>query len=134
MYKELLKIGEEPIKIIVLLANQFRLMYQSKLLTSKGYSEDDIASLLHVKRYPVHLAIQKSYHLPIFKGYKAINKSGVFKLIDELYTNLPTDVLKAREYLKSRNYDLQQNRGETNVYDVIKNFEFYLYDLNLFFE
>lgn len=61
-YKELLKIGEEPIKIIVLLANQFRLMYQSKLLTSKGYSEDDIASLLHVKRYPVHLAIQKSYH------------------------------------------------------------------------
>ena len=61
-YKELLKIGEEPIKIIVLLANQFRLMYQSKLLTSKGYSEDDIASLLHIKRYPVHLAIQKSYH------------------------------------------------------------------------
>ena len=61
-YKELLKIGEEPIKIIVLLANQFRLMYQSKLLTSKGYSEDDIESLLHVKRYPVHLAIQKSYH------------------------------------------------------------------------
>ena len=37
-------------------------MYQSKLLTSKGYSEDDIASLLHAKRYPVHLAIQKSYH------------------------------------------------------------------------
>ena len=61
-YKELLKIGEEPIKIIVLLSNQFILMYQSKLLTSKGYSEDDIASLLHVKRYPVHLAIQKSYH------------------------------------------------------------------------
>lgn len=73
-------------------------------------------------------AIQKSYHLPIFKGYKAINKSGVFKLIDELYINLPTDVLKAREYLKSRNYDLQQNSGETNVYDVIKNFELSLYE------
>ena len=73
-------------------------------------------------------AIQKSYYLPIFKGYKAINKSGVFKLIDELYTNLPTDVLKAREYLKSRNYDLQQNSGETNVYDVIKNFELSLYE------
>lgn len=61
IYKELLKIGEEPIKIIVLLGNQFRLMYQAKLLTNKGYSEDDIASLLQVKRYPVHLAIQKSY-------------------------------------------------------------------------
>lgn len=61
IYKELLKIGEEPIKIIALLGNQFRLMYQAKLLTNKGYSEDDIASLLQVKRYPVHLAIQKSY-------------------------------------------------------------------------
>lgn len=61
IYKELLKTGEEPIKIIVLLGNQFRLMYQAKLLTNKGYSEDDIASLLQVKRYPVHLAIQKSY-------------------------------------------------------------------------
>lgn len=61
IYKELLKIGEEPIKIIVLLGNQFRLMYQAKLFTNKGYSEDDIASLLQVKRYPVHLAIQKSY-------------------------------------------------------------------------
>lgn len=62
IYKELLRIGEEPIKIITLLVNQFRLMYQVKCLTAKGYSEDDIASLLHVKRYPVHLAIQKSYH------------------------------------------------------------------------
>lgn len=60
-YKEMLKVGEEPIKIIVMLANQFRLMYQVKLLTSKGYTEDDITSLLHSKKYPVHLAIQKGY-------------------------------------------------------------------------
>ena len=31
-YKEMIKIGEEPIKIIVMLANQFRLMYQVKVL------------------------------------------------------------------------------------------------------
>lgn len=60
-YKEMIKVGEEPIKIIVMLANQFRLMYQVKLLTSKGYTEDDITSLLHSKKYPVHLAIQKGY-------------------------------------------------------------------------
>lgn len=57
----MIKVGEEPIKIIVMLANQFRLMYQVKLLTSKGYTEDDITSLLHSKKYPVHLAIQKGY-------------------------------------------------------------------------
>ena len=60
-YKEMLKVGEEPIKIIVMLANQFRLMYQAKILTSKGYTEEDIANLLHSKKYPVHLAIEKGY-------------------------------------------------------------------------
>lgn len=60
-YKEMLKIGEEPIKIIVMLANQFRLMYQAKYLSSKGYSEDDIAIKLQAKKYPVHLALQKGY-------------------------------------------------------------------------
>ena len=59
-YKEMLKIGEEPIKIIVMLANQFRLMYQVKILRKKGYNEDDMANILQVKKYPVHLAIQKS--------------------------------------------------------------------------
>ena len=28
---------------------------------SKGYTEEDIATKLHSKRYPVHLAIQKGY-------------------------------------------------------------------------
>ena len=60
-YKEMLKVGEEPIKIIVMLANQFRLMYQAKYLSSKGYSEDDIAIKLQAKKYPVHLALQKGY-------------------------------------------------------------------------
>ena len=59
-YKEMIKIGEEPIKIIVMLANQFRLMYQVKVLRKKGYNEDDMANILQVKKYPVHLAIQKS--------------------------------------------------------------------------
>lgn len=60
-YKEMLKLGEEPIKIIVMLANQFRLMYQAKYLSSKGYSEDEIASTLQIKKYPAHLALQKGY-------------------------------------------------------------------------
>ena len=51
--------------------------------------------------------IQNSYSLPIFKGYKAINKTGVEKLIDELYANLPDDVKRAREYLHSRNYEMK---------------------------
>ena len=60
LYYEMLKINEEAIKIIVILANQFRIMYQSKELLKKGYSEKDIASILKIHPYRVKLAIQNS--------------------------------------------------------------------------
>ena len=61
-YYELIKIGEEPIKILVLLANQFRLMYQVKELSKKGYRISDIMDLLDQKQYPIQKAIQKGYN------------------------------------------------------------------------
>lgn len=60
LYYEMLKVNEEPIKIIVILANQFRIMYQSKELLKRGYSEKDIASTLKIHPYRVKLAIQNS--------------------------------------------------------------------------
>jgi len=61
-YYELIKVGEEPIKILVLLANQFRLMYQVKELSKKGYRIYDIMDLLDQKQYPIQKAIQKGYN------------------------------------------------------------------------
>lgn len=58
-YKEMIQLGEEPIKIIIMLANQFRLMYQARNLYKKGYSEKDISSLLGVHPYRIKLAITK---------------------------------------------------------------------------
>lgn len=58
MYQEMIKEGEEPIKIIALLASKFRLMYQATELTRLGYSQQDISSTLGVHIYPVKLAIQ----------------------------------------------------------------------------
>jgi len=60
-YKELLKLNEEPIKIIALIASKFRLMYQSSTLAKKGYTEDQISEILNVHKYPVHLAIVAGY-------------------------------------------------------------------------
>jgi len=60
-YKELLKLNEEPIKIIALIASKFRLMYQSSILTKKGYTEEQISEILGVHKYPVHLAITTGY-------------------------------------------------------------------------
>lgn len=58
-YAEMIKLGEEPIKIIIMLANQFRMMYQSKQLMKKGYSEKDIASSLAIHPYRIKLALEK---------------------------------------------------------------------------
>ena len=60
LYEELLKQNEEPIKIIIMLANQFSLMYQSKMLYQKGYSEKELAHTLEVHPYRVKLALEKS--------------------------------------------------------------------------
>lgn len=59
-YVEMIKLGEEPIKIIIMLANQFRLMYQARQFIKKGYSEKDIASSLAIHPYRVKLALEKS--------------------------------------------------------------------------
>ena len=56
LYQELLKRNEEPIKIIVTLANKFRLIFQVKRLYAKGFSESQIASELSAHPYSVELA------------------------------------------------------------------------------
>ena len=47
-----------------------------------------------------------------YKGYIAINKRGIEKLIDEIYETLPIDLMEARNYLKSRNYNIQNITNE----------------------
>lgn len=61
-YQEMLKRNEEPIKIIIMLANQFRIMYQAKELNKKGYTANDIASTLEIHPYRLKLALEKSYN------------------------------------------------------------------------
>ena len=36
-------------------------MYQASILAKKGYTEEDISSVLGVHKYPVHLAIISGY-------------------------------------------------------------------------
>ena len=57
---EMLKNGEEVIKIIIVLAGQIRLLYQAKTLYMKGFSEKSIAETLKVHPYRVKLAVQNS--------------------------------------------------------------------------
>lgn len=64
IYNELIKQGEEPLQIIIRLANQFRIIYQSKELTKKGYSNKDIVDILGIHPYRVKKALEISYKFP----------------------------------------------------------------------
>ncbi len=75
IYKDLLELKEDPIKIMILVANQIRLIYQSKILYKKGIAEKDIAKKLSVHPYRVKLAYQKS---------RSFNSTDLLKQLDDL--------------------------------------------------
>ena len=51
IYHDLMILNEEPVKLIVLIASQMRLIYQVKLLDRKGYKDKEIAKFLGVNPY-----------------------------------------------------------------------------------
>ncbi|MBS4173599.1 DNA polymerase III subunit delta [Bacillus sp. FJAT-49736] len=56
IYYDLLKQNEEPIKILAVLANQFRLLYQTKELTRRGYGQQQVAQFLKIHPFRIKLA------------------------------------------------------------------------------
>ena len=58
---DLLIIGEDPIKIISLLANQFLFIYQVKLLDQNGKSQDEIKQILNVHPCRIQLAMRTNF-------------------------------------------------------------------------
>lgn len=79
-YNELLKLKEEPIKIIVTLANQFRLMYQAKKMFQSGYFEKDIVLETGEHPYRVKLAIAKAQKYKDEDLLNALKKLGEINL------------------------------------------------------
>ncbi|WP_066311937.1 DNA polymerase III subunit delta [Bacillus sp. FJAT-29814] len=57
IYYDLIKQNEEPIKILALLAGQFRLIYQVKELSRRGYGQQQAAGLLKTHPFRVKLAL-----------------------------------------------------------------------------
>ncbi|WP_043965483.1 DNA polymerase III subunit delta [Anoxybacillus thermarum] len=57
--QDLLRQNEEPIKLVALLASQFRLIYEVKELMKTGYGQQQIASMLGV--HPFRVKVAASY-------------------------------------------------------------------------
>ncbi|RBP02389.1 DNA polymerase III subunit delta [Rossellomorea aquimaris] len=62
IYYDLLKQNEEPLKILSILAGQFRLIYGTKELSRRGYGQQKIASYLKVHPFRVKLAAGQAKH------------------------------------------------------------------------
>ncbi|MBQ1495971.1 MAG: DNA polymerase III subunit delta [Bacilli bacterium] len=63
IYNDLIKSGEDPIKLIVTISNQFRLMLQVKIMRNSGYSEKEIVSILKEHPYRISIAMKSNYNV-----------------------------------------------------------------------
>ena len=90
IYKELLYKGEEETKLVIMVADQIRLIYNCKVLLLDGMKKDDIASYLEVHPYKVKLAIESSY---------SYTKEELLKMLSELY-EIDKSIKTGREYGK----------------------------------
>ncbi len=61
LYNDLVYLKTDSIKIISVIANQFILVYQAKLLSKSGLSEKSIALKLNVHPYRIKLALETDY-------------------------------------------------------------------------
>lgn len=63
IYRDLMVLNEEPIKLIVLLGNALRLLYQVSLLDRKGYNDAEIAKMLNINRFRLkYIRENNKYH------------------------------------------------------------------------
>lgn len=69
IYKDLILMGEEEIKLIVMLANQFRMILQVKLMVKNGYKERDMTTIIKEHPYRVKLAMQSNFKINELENY-----------------------------------------------------------------
>lgn len=61
IYYDLLRLNEEPLKILAVITGQFRLIYQVKELSKRGYAQQQIAGHLKVHPFRVKIATGQSH-------------------------------------------------------------------------
>ncbi|KGX88934.1 DNA polymerase III subunit delta [Pontibacillus litoralis] len=77
IYKDLEKQNEEPIALLALLASQFRMIQQSKLLSQKGYTQQRIAQQLKAHPFAIKMALKRE------KGFTNAQLNAITQLLAE---------------------------------------------------
>lgn len=73
LMKDLIQLKEEPIKLLALITSNYRLYYQSLILSQKGYSQQQIAKTVGVHPYRVKLALQQCRKYQLHQLLEIIN-------------------------------------------------------------
>lgn len=101
---DLLKTNEEPIKILSLLVNQFRLILQVKQLSKTGYGQPQIASSLKIHPFRVKLALK---HASLFTEEEL---SGIMKNLADADYEMKTGRMEKQLVLELFLLKLAQNK------------------------
>lgn len=101
IYYDLLKQNEEPIKIISVVAGQFRLVYQVKELARRGYGQQQIAGFLKVHPYRIKLAAGQG------KKFKDEELTEIMKMLAEADYEAKTGGMKKEMLLEMILFRLQ---------------------------
>jgi DNA polymerase-3 subunit delta len=72
---DLLKQNEEPIRLLALLARQFRIIFQVKQLKDSGYTQGEMAKRLRLHPYAVKVALGQA---------KAFEKPELLRILNEM--------------------------------------------------
>ena len=96
IFYDLLQQKEEPIKLLTLLARQFRIIYHVKVLSSQGMNQKEMASELKLHPYAVKIAMKQAQ---AFDYPQLSNAIGLFAETDYKIKSGTTDKKLAFELL-----------------------------------
>ncbi|WP_037985740.1 DNA polymerase III subunit delta [Thalassobacillus devorans] len=65
LYKDLSRMNEDPIALTALLASQFRIIFQAKILKQKGYAQNQMRQYIQAHPYVIKMAMKREQYFSL---------------------------------------------------------------------
>ncbi len=74
IYKDLTRMNEDPIALTALLASQFRIILQAKILKQKGYAQNQMKQYIKAHPYVIKMAVKREQHFTFHELEQIMDK------------------------------------------------------------